>query len=369
MPDRDIKQIKTNRGHMGRTDAHNYSNGFYTHSKYLSAFLQIALGDTQHTEKALGALADRTLSATKAATALKPFSPAVKSNLHRAWATEVQLATTLLIGPETELLDISAAWATIQSYYIMHASFQALELVGRSESLSTHQASMKRFASYWGDGKLTLEPWTLSFGSSLREGSNLEGVKGSKVEGISPYSTHVWSNDLTELEALNVACKALKTTRSELLKVVLTQKRQEKYRTLNKDPISGEARRQGSDNSSRNGQKTSGKRNLSESEKAQIEANFRPVTLMDYLYRLRLKANYNEVRMFLDGGTSDSLREYIRNLRMLSAANLLVHEVQIGRRVGFELVANEMDVWANRNSLVADENLIATRVKIYRSWQ
>jgi hypothetical protein len=74
---------------------------------------------------------------------------------------------------------------------------------------------------------------------------------------------------------------------------------------------------------------------LTVAEKADSGRRIRPVSLMDYFYRIRIKANYEDAAMFTDGPQSDSAARALgKDLVALTSANLLVHELRLISRTG-----------------------------------
>jgi hypothetical protein len=74
------------------------------------------------------------------------------------------------------------------------------------------------------------------------------------------------------------------------------------------------------------------------------------MTVFDYLYRLRIKANYDAEDDFWEGPKSDA--EAIRfshDLVLLSSASMLVHEIRVAQNVGKSALLGEMDRWFRRN--------------------
>ena len=69
------------------------------------------------------------------------------------------------------------------------------------------------------------------------------------------------------------------------------------------------------------------------------------IKLLDYLYRLRLRSNYEDSTMFTDGPerTSDS-RQVHRSLCRITSATALIHELFIQKLIGparFDAIADD----------------------------
>lgn len=72
----------------------------------------------------------------------------------------------------------------------------------------------------------------------------------------------------------------------------------------------------------------------------------RPYLLLDYLYRLRVKANYEEAMVFIEGPEDERISEQVaRDLELLTAATLLVHEIRVGQLVGRTTLLRLVDGW------------------------
>jgi hypothetical protein len=85
---------------------------------------------------------------------------------------------------------------------------------------------------------------------------------------------------------------------------------------------------------------------LSVTEKAAVGSKVRPTTLIDYLYRLRIRSNYVDTEMFTDGPERpyDSTRVH-RSLRLITSTTLLLYEMHIGALLGKKVFAPIVDEW------------------------
>ncbi|WP_158853896.1 hypothetical protein [Streptomyces sp. NRRL F-5650] len=84
--------------------------------------------------------------------------------------------------------------------------------------------------------------------------------------------------------------------------------------------------------------------NLTLSERDAVERGTRAVTVADYLYRLRVKANYDDITVFAEGPTSDAEAAALAaDLVDLANATLVVHEVRLADRIGSKALVRLMD--------------------------
>ena len=75
------------------------------------------------------------------------------------------------------------------------------------------------------------------------------------------------------------------------------------------------------------------------SERNVILASVRPNTILDYLYRLRIRTNYQDPSMFTDGPDREGESERVlAALRLLSTSTLLVHELRLAQLLGRESI-------------------------------
>lgn len=90
---------------------------------------------------------------------------------------------------------------------------------------------------------------------------------------------------------------------------------------------------------------------LTPTEKAQAESRVPPSSLIQYLYRLRIKANYIDAMMFTDGPSDDVSSAVVhRDIRYLASGTLLVHEMHIRQLVGPTRLRKWADTWLARNA-------------------
>ncbi|BBZ29773.1 hypothetical protein MMAD_40680 [Mycolicibacterium madagascariense] len=90
---------------------------------------------------------------------------------------------------------------------------------------------------------------------------------------------------------------------------------------------------------------------LSPTEKADCEQNVRAYGWLDYLYRLRIKANYEEAEMFTERPDDNvSSAQVVRNMVRISTAVMIAHEVRIARLIGRNALLDITNAWKQTNS-------------------
>jgi hypothetical protein len=98
--------------------------------------------------------------------------------------------------------------------------------------------------------------------------------------------------------------------------------------------------------------------NLTAGESADVESRVRPYTVLDYLYRLRIKANYEDATVFVEGPEDDSSSIRVaQDLELVTAATLLAHELRIGRDAVLAIV----DGWLETSGVLGNTVALAAR--------
>jgi hypothetical protein len=319
------------------------TESFKTHSNYIRAFsllvydpissslrnMYACLKDRIHQSNALPPTRNTNIDLAQ-----------VRSRLHAAWGTETLLLMTRRIVNEEELLRLSNNWSCIQVYYIFYHCTQALHVAKGHPRPENHPRTQNIFNDYWAGRSVILPPWSLAYGRS--------GTINTPP-GIAPEVTiHQW----TVCEGTNIwslACKALMTTRREALEEKYREKR-ESMRRQNR-----QAWRQEENDRLARGRKARKQPDfrlpkLTSSEKERINESLRSYTFMDYLYRLRLKTNYEDSNMFSDGPENNNSSRYIRDaLCRISNGTLFLHELAIRNLVGRDSFLTWIDEWVHRN--------------------
>ena len=86
------------------------------------------------------------------------------------------------------------------------------------------------------------------------------------------------------------------------------------------------------------------------------------MTLIDYLYRLRLRSNYEDATMFTDGPDSPAESWMVYDhLCRITSTTLLVHELHVGRVIGRATLTSLVDEWLNSAAVNAPNLGLAAR--------
>ncbi len=250
-----------------------------------------------------------------------------RASLANAWSTELLISLTSQLSSEDEFIRITNTWTAIQTYYVAYHATQALCVAKGMPRPDSHPKTQKQFVSLWVSRSRQLPPWTFGIQS---DGSHKNLAAGTSID----HSLHSWSQ-CSAGTCWSLAAKALRTTREEASRKALTEARKLKASARRKAWEEAEADRLNGGRAPRKKPKFPASTNLTAAEKHEAEGRVRTYSLLDYLYRLRIRANYEDATMFLDGPEDDVSSWQVQNdLRHLAASVLLIHEVEISKIVG-----------------------------------
>lgn len=264
----------------------------------------------------------------------------VRSSLYAAWGTDTLLSMTGRFADEDELLRLSNNWSAIQVYYIFYYCTQALHAAKKQPRPRSHTSTQGLFYDYWGKRRVYLPPWSLAYGAS--------GPKNAPPTFTPNLNVNPWTLCAGD-NIWNLACKAIKTTRQRSLVEKRHDLREKKKTEIIKAWKVREAVR------ILEGKKPRSKKpfplsNLSNEEKTLLDSELRPFTIMDYLYRVRIKTNYEDSNMFSYGPTDIASSQLIRNaFCTIGSGTLLLHELAIRNLVGRDIFLIWVDEWIQRN--------------------
>jgi hypothetical protein len=328
---------------------------FRTHSNYLLAFCTLV--DTNYTacrpfpprqtEVLQGVSA--AIRASRTFTGLKLPSCSIDASsirraLRNAWGTELLLASTGRFADD-DLIGVANNWAVVQAYYACYHAAQALTLARGQVGPMTHAKLQQHYASFWVTRRVDLPPWSLGWQS----GACRNLPSGRFVQPIHPWK------GCDEDTCWNLVAQALRTTREELLRERMTPERERRQTANRKNWHQEEERRLSRGQRPRKKPRLPLPR-LSASDKYRLDSGLRPTTIVDYLYRLRIRSNYEDPTMFTDGpeDPSDSRRVH-RDLCNITGATLLAHELHVGKLIGRSHMESLLDEWLGGSAASGSE--------------
>jgi hypothetical protein len=284
-----------------------------------------------------------------------PNLPAVRRSLSNAWGTELLLSLTREYAIEDELIRLANNWGAVQAYYVAYHAFQAYLVANGETRPETHPKTQRMFADRWTRRALQMPPWTYAVG----ERGFLNGPPGRAVD----LGVHQWKFcDATN--CWDIAGHALKSTREGMIPDAMSTKRENKRKDARRDWEEEEAVRLAAGRKLRK-VPTVRLPQLTVADKALVRSRVRPYSTMDYLYRLRIKSNYEDSTMFTDGPTDENASKVVHgDLVRLASSVLRLHELHIRKLIGLGPMKKMMDDWiagsmpANRQLGVAVRRVV-----------
>jgi hypothetical protein len=270
----------------------------------------------------------------------KPDLTQARASLENAWGTELLLALGGQVATDEDLVRLMNNWAVVQAYYVGYHAAQALAVARGHPRPESHPKTQTLFATFWADRPLNLPPFSLAACDG--------GWKNPPPRAIDD-SLNSWSN-CDSSSCWNLAAKVLRTTRQEKVVEALSRER-DRRRTANRKVWAAEEARRLADAKKPRVNPGFSRPRLSADDKRKVEARVRSYTVLDYLYRLRVKTNYEDAGMFIDGPEDDLVSKQVhRDLVLISGCTTLLHELHIGAIVGRARFLKWTDDWLKRNS-------------------
>jgi hypothetical protein len=227
----------------------------------------------------------------------------VRGVLFNAWHTEVALALPEALD-DPGLARFTNQWGPVQAYYATYCLWRAWFLTER-RAVRTHGAALKQVSGLVTGRNLLPFPWSCSSrgGPTLAEAEHL-GFAEAVLRDVSAltrppgeYTTDEW------------IAKLLRTTRGHFLK-----ERESKWKAENR---------------TRSGRPYA---RIPPDERRRIREQLHSTTLFDFLYRLRIRANYGDVDDFVVGQLSDDdAQTYFRSLLDVTRKTMQTVEAMIRR--------------------------------------
>lgn len=286
--------------------------------------------------------------------------------LQRAWGAELLLNLGRRFATEDEPLRLVNSWGAVQAYYAAYGATQALLVAeGRSRPLS-HPATQMHFLEMWVRRRGSLPPWSFAVGDESDPRVGDDGCINGPGRRLNP-TVHSWSGCSSDT-CWEIAAIALRSTRQDAIDERLRKKRVEKLAARKKAWHEEEKIRQLSGRKPRKEPTWPRHTTLTKVESARVHHQVRACTLLDYLYRLRIKANYEDARMFTDGPTTaEDTQRVALDLVSLTMTTMLVHEVRIAQLIGRGPVVNAADAWLDRHNPPGREIALAARIALLDS--
>lgn len=322
----------------------DFSARFRTHAAYLRAFSWLAW-DCQPLagwDAAFEQLAARIRSLGSFAR-VKELKTAdkrqIEKSLRNAWGTESILRLSGKFAAD-EVLSLANAWGVVQTYYVFYHATQALALASGAPRPESHPKTQRIFNDRWVRKPGSPAPWGL--------GLDVDGFRnaGAPME----EKAHPWEAFSPE-RSWTIAGVAIRTTRERLVQEKQKEMREGKRRANRKVWLAAEEARIAAGRKGRKKRKeTFPLPQLTNEEKLKASEQVGAVSVMDYLWRLRIVANYGDSTVFVEGPEDEQeSRAVFSALCRLASTTLLLHELFIRQYIGRDALATMVDCWLDKN--------------------
>lgn len=328
------------------------AGSFRAHQNYLTAFSYLA-GFPPETGRGLVVLEGM------AATVVAAFprrggnrsfhAQELAACLNRAWGTELILDMSLRFASEDELMRIANSWGCVQLYYVGYSATQALIVASGQPRPDSHTKTQEQAVTLWTNRQAGSGIAPFSFAAKPGSMGNKNPQAYAHGPGRDILDVHSWS-PCNKHNYWDLAAMALRTTREGVLEDIFSKMRKERlaakrrvWREKEKAHLAkGKLPREQPDFK---------KAIVTQGEKRICEQKMRSYGWLDYLYRLRIKANYEETEMFTkgpqDGYTSGIVA---RNMVRIASATMIAHEVRIAQMLGKQTVLDLARDWVQANT-------------------
>lgn len=234
----------------------------------------------------------------------------VRTALSLSWTGLIQLE--LASWSEVAFnLPYTNAWAPVHAYYSISSAARAW-LTAQGQPTNSHAATLKAVGSEVQSRRLYPSPWDVLCFGCCHDGSHTfrnvpEGVLPADPAILlqTPDMTTFWPRYL----------KMLETTRKNALEI-----RYDEWK------------------------KATNRQRMSASEKHRIGESTSPTSVFDFMWRLRVRSNYEGVEPYLMANVSGAWqREFYESIRLISHLSSLMFDCWIAQRLGRAQYAAAVD--------------------------
>ncbi|MDI9312641.1 MAG: hypothetical protein QM535_20695 [Limnohabitans sp.] len=255
----------------------------------------------------------------------------IKRLLYNSWSTEFALLTSSM-NDDQDFKKFSLHWCFPQAYYSVFLSTTAYYYLKNINIGHNHKGLLNEFSQ---QVKRKWYPTAMSFHCSGNYGNysynNICDYESKNAMTYSKYDPQTADKQVAQF---------LKTTRDKLIEARKKDKQTSKtpFQTLNKKEA---------------------KKSLTKNEWKEISNRQWDTTIMDMLYRLRIKSNYEEVNSFIDADYDVS--NIIEQLKKIVFKLNFVNECYIAKLISFE----KLGELVNKFPIKTQDNYILCRFNEY----
>lgn len=203
------------------------------------------------------------------------------------------------------------AWAPVHAYYAVHGAARAW-LTAQGQTTTSHAATLKAIGSEVQGRHLYPEPWDVSCTGCCHNGSHI-------FQNVASQSAIADPGLLLQAPSLDTFwpryLKMLETTRKQVLEQRYNDWKQQQ-----------------------------GKKRITMAQKQQVATGVPPTTLFDFLWRLRVRSNYQDVESVLMTNVADAWhQDFHDSIRLVAHLSSLVFETLLAARIGRQAYGDAID--------------------------
>jgi hypothetical protein len=318
-------------------------SAFRAHSNYVHAFAVLMSGKVEiepaETLARVAGLVDAVIPRSSRAM----NETELRGCLHRAWGAELLLAMGREVAADEDLLRLINSWGVVQAYYAAYSITQALIVAEGRARPTSHSSTQRQAVDLWVKRRFAVAPWSFAMADPEATGAGSDGAIHGPGRPVA--EAHPWSACGADT-CWDIAALARRSTRDDAVNQALAARRREKLSARRRAWAEEEQARIAQGRGERRQPKWPTRANLTNEEKRLSERSVRPYTLLDYLFRLRVKSNYEDASVFIEGPeTAESVIQMARDLELIAAVTLLVHELRVGHAFGGQPFLSVVDDW------------------------
>ena len=227
----------------------------------------------------------------------------IRRFLFIAWNTEYLAKTN--ISPDVEVIKISNQWRPIQAYYSIYSAGEAVSYVLNGTLTESHAKCIKNLNTFFVE-RAKIRPWYFAY-------------SGNNRKGFTPHNLPSGAKPINNLSRKN-------TKHIDVIATCLQAEHRNRIDDFEPRKLTKEQKKKG--------------------EKKLLKVDYDPkyTTLLNFLYRLRIKSNYKDAEIFISNSPDSYVKDFSKNLSILVNATLILLEMLIIKQWGlanFEKLFND----------------------------
>ncbi len=230
------------------------------------------------------------------------------------WNTEFLLR--LLMDTSPNLLRIMNHWKPVQAYYVIYAIGNATLYALQGDEIKSHSKAIRGLSNKFAVENNKFKPWCYASVRPIGKRENSHQIKNFP-NGTTP--SHNLSNPLTDPKGVVACC----------LKALHKKRVKEGYK---------------------------------DAHTYKYLHNPGPTTIFHFLYRMRIKCNYQDVVTFTTKAPSEKIIGFCSNIVDICNYTSCLLEIHILRKIGLSSLE---DIYNKFNQLNPDNEALANRISIY----